>query len=1173
MLKYSIDLKANINETDLLLNTFANKLIEIHPEYYLPGVVQIFSNHIQYIGGPKIKVSTSQHPIANIDDCIAEFNGKLEHYGNPRVTHISLIQTLKFSDLNEDSLELVKHIENDMNILFKSKPSRMSANLWLDFESLISSYTSDKAEDIAKKRSKMLDFVASMDIDKAKIIEVKYRKICNALSHEKSKPKELRDTKMINTKSSLANYYVKKYGITRRHFSTSHIDFNKMNEDILNEYRNSTHERYQNMKAKYPNHESFINREFINSLKDNHQKLKHFIISADFETIVHNDKHYVFCSSIHAKPSKVTKDTQSEFLTISDYIAITNLSEDLSNIDELSSELLLTFWRKLIHIKSTYYYKIDVPILYFHNMDKFDGVFILKLVSILLDNNIVKPEDVNIIQRNNIIYQIKINDLIIRDSLHILPGSLSMLAKTFLKDSKKDIDIKFDFNSITSDIVKITEYCNHDTYLLYNVLASFRNNMLTLYNTDPIAVLTISSLSFKILRKFFIEDRTIENTSNNSNKHEFIHKSYRGGYCGVLIPMEEKYKLTHIDINSSYPSSMTLDLPTRHGIWVKSEHLEVLNNNMEYINSHGFNMFGFFDVLIKVESKRSLSPLIIRYNSKLTDVTGTIRVTVFSEELKFIMDNGGTLIEIYSGLIYESSKLLKNFAETLYAKRKSSNDETEQLIYKLILNSAYGRFALKDSMEVSTLTTNEQYEVINNYRTTSNEVNIGEKHMMFNIHRNTDSKNISMNVDDPHLNKVINMKIIPRALRAIQIASAITSYSRINLLSMCYKIEDLGGRVYYVDTDSIYTDLSQEKVRSIGNISDKLGDWKIENINLRGIFVQPKFYITSVENDKKKIKLKSIPRHAIKELEANEAVWSLFKSRLSGIPLVIETDKYFLRNMNDQSINVRRNIRFILSNKAESKRFNVIENDQWVGTQSLNIVYNSNVIHKKTYKTPEILNSTNFKVKSIIDGFSEFIKSEIPNHDYKFSFLTTCIVSSYELAKYEIKVMLSYDCTHFIRLIMRIEGRLLSSAFIELHEALEYICDIEERYEFMKLDWIKIASKITNHNELHLNLVCMSFASIFKACGNGVSIDDARPMLQSFIKVVKDSSSVLAYEEYYEEIHDYINIQTDMIMNTLTPGSGKEYATLRQFIIDEIITDIKNTSSDIVADIVTDITM
>jgi hypothetical protein len=60
----------------------------------------------------------------------------------------------------------------------------MSSLKWLGLGVRGSSYSSDKADDIAKKRSKMLDFVASMDNDKVKIIEVKYRKICNAAQLE-----------------------------------------------------------------------------------------------------------------------------------------------------------------------------------------------------------------------------------------------------------------------------------------------------------------------------------------------------------------------------------------------------------------------------------------------------------------------------------------------------------------------------------------------------------------------------------------------------------------------------------------------------------------------------------------------------------------------------------------------------------------------------------------------------------------------------------------------------------------------------------------------------------------------------------------------------------------------------------------------------------------------------
>jgi hypothetical protein len=50
-----------------------------------------------------------------------------------------------------------------------------------------------------------------------------------------------------------------------------------------------------------------------------------------------------------------------------------------------------------------------------------------------------------------------------------------------------------------------------------------------------------------------------------------------------------------------------------------------------------------------------LSPLVIKYDGKLTDVYGEIRITLFSEELNFILNNGGEIIKIHQGYIYERS--------------------------------------------------------------------------------------------------------------------------------------------------------------------------------------------------------------------------------------------------------------------------------------------------------------------------------------------------------------------------------------------------------------------------------------------------------------------------------------------------------------------------------------
>jgi hypothetical protein len=78
--------------------------------------------------------------------------------------------------------------------------------------------------------------------------------------------------------------------------------------------------------------------------------------------------------------------------------------------------------------------------------------------------------------------------------------------------------------------------------------------------------MTASSLTFKLIKRNFIHYRSIQNTSNNHNIHEYCKAAYFGGISTVLKPKSDGYNLNVIDINSSYPHAMTKDLPVGHGI-------------------------------------------------------------------------------------------------------------------------------------------------------------------------------------------------------------------------------------------------------------------------------------------------------------------------------------------------------------------------------------------------------------------------------------------------------------------------------------------------------------------------------------------------------------------------------------------------------------------------------
>lgn len=578
-------------------------------------------------------------------------------------------------------------------------------------------------------------------------------------------------------------------------------------------------------------------------------------VAADFETIVHENKHFPFTGSI--SNHKTTRNA---------YIDTHKLKEDLSNLESLSNDFLLLFWDKLKAMLNKYPKKTKKQI-YFHNMNKFDGIFILKLVGLLLDSNKIKSTDTSLIHRNYVLYEIIIEDMSFRDSIQLLPGSLNNLAKTFDVGNKPNIDIKFTYHSLFNKHEEIINYCNNDARMLRDILNKFKIGIVDEYNFNPLHSITTSSLAFSILKRYYIPANEIENTTNASNLHNFIENSYRGGLSSVFKPICDNYKLTLIDINSSYPFSMTKDLPTGRGMIIHKEDINEINDKIDEINGNNkLDLFGFFDITLEVNSRSNISPLVIKYDGRLTDANGEIRITVFSEELNFILSNGGKLMKIHAGVLYDRSPYLNDFANELYTKRKTATTKTGNLLYKLILNSSYGRFALRQNNETMYIASEEDMKEVSRHAEISGESNIGIKHKIFNLHSFPDDTT-RVDIENKIAEKMINSPKRFKPHRAIQVASAITAYSRIELMKQALKILDTGYEVYYMDTDSIYTDMPRDDIMELGNISDKLGDWDIEKEKLRAIFIQPKFYLTESEDSDVSIKLKGIPGFAIDDIK------------------------------------------------------------------------------------------------------------------------------------------------------------------------------------------------------------------------------------------------------------------------------------------------------------------
>jgi hypothetical protein len=114
---------------------------------------------------------------------------------------------------------------------------------------------------------------------------------------------------------------------------------------------------------------------------------------------------------------------------------------------------------------------------------------------------------------------------------------------------------------------------------------------------------------------------------------------------------------------------------------------------------------------VRYNGSDNISPIIHKLAGKLCDLRGVLRGTFFSEELKYIISRGGVVVKTHSALTYKRGKILESFSRGLYEER--SNSKAHNVVFKLILNSGYGRFAMQKHADVCKILTSEQAEIVN----------------------------------------------------------------------------------------------------------------------------------------------------------------------------------------------------------------------------------------------------------------------------------------------------------------------------------------------------------------------------------------------------------------------------------------------------------------------------
>jgi hypothetical protein len=463
---------------------------------------------------------------------------------------------------------------------------------------------------------------------------------------------------------------------------------------------------------------------------------------------------------------------------------------------------------------------------YAHNLSGFDGIFLMKhllafgKVKPLIFEGQIKSIELTL---NIVGYQGK--TIIFKDSYLLLPYSLRRLCKAFnIEISKGWFPFKLTniyYNGILPAIsywnINIEEYetiinkftglswnfkeeaikyCKLDCVCLHKILVIFNETMFHKFKINIHSSLTAPSLAMRLFKTEFMPENTI--FSIHGKAEQDIRQSYTGGAVDVYIPhskigsfFSKTWRtLYYYDVNSLYPTVMARgDMPIGNPT--------VFEGDIRSINPEAY---GFF--YCEITSPEQLEHPILQRRIDTSDGTrtiaglGTWKGWIFSVEMDNAMKYGYTY-KILKGYEFKKGNIFKEFVNTMYKLRQEyTKDHPINLIAKLMMNSLYGKFGMKDQLSIVEIfeIKNEQDKIafkqlVDLWGNCIQDWVSLESHLVVIRDKKQDLRNDPEDSNYSYGGTDIN----------IAIASAITAYAR---SYMTFFKNNPNFQLYYSDTDS-----------------------------------------------------------------------------------------------------------------------------------------------------------------------------------------------------------------------------------------------------------------------------------------------------------------------------------------------------------------------------------
>jgi len=312
---------------------------------------------------------------------------------------------------------------------------------------------------------------------------------------------------------------------------------------------------------------------------------------------------------------------------------------------------------------------------------------------------------------------------------------------------------------------------------------------------------TIGSISMKTFRRKFLK-RNVYRADTS-----FIDE-IRGAYKGGRTEMFHYGKVGKVyvyDVNSLYPFIMSkLHVWRPDKIYLIDDFKTIYEDAIYYCK-----------VNVPYETK---FPILTKDDTMIFP-TGVFKTYATGRELK---ESGAEILDIYWAFGFEPiGRIFEDFVKTFYKKRLHAKDKFEKTFYKLILNNLYGKFG------------QGRYKIV--------------------IRKSKLSGYIFDEILTEKYESYANL------IWAIQI----TSEARLYMWKIMNRLNDLGIKIYYTDTDSVHTD------RPIPD--DLISQTKLGKLKLEGEYEQATYFAEKeyILGDWEKVVCKGVPEEVRKSYFKN----------------------------------------------------------------------------------------------------------------------------------------------------------------------------------------------------------------------------------------------------------------------------------------------------------------